>query len=255
MKRILTIAIIIIFFGACRKEKPDVPIVKIPQGALNLVSTYQLEILEPSGISFGPNKQSLLIVSDNSNMVYETNLKGEINRTLNYVGSDLEGVVYNLDENIVAVVEERKREIVLLDYDSGNEISNHNINVEIGNENKGLEGLSYNINNKAYYIVNEDLPGELIVWNTNFDIIERTELKFADDYSAIFVDSRNSLLWILSDESQTLYKCNYKAEVIMEFTMPSTKYEGIILDVDLMKAYFVNDATARLEVYDVVIDN
>ena len=252
MKRILTIIISIAFLAACQKEKVDIPVVEVPEGSLKLISSYQLDILEPSGISFGPDAQTLLIVSDNANMVYETSVEGEIIRTLNYIGADLEGVVYNIDENIVAVAEERLREIVLIDYDSGNELSRYHINVENNNDNKGLEGLSYNLNNKAYYIVNEDLPGELIVWNPKYDIIERTKLNFADDYSAIFVDDINSLLWILSDDSQALYKCDYKTNVLMEFLLPSTKYEGAIIDIELMKAYFVNDATARLEVFNIV---
>ena len=252
MKRILTIILSITFLTACQKEKVDIPVIEVPEGSLKLISSSQLDILEPSGISFGPDAQTLLIVSDNANMVYETNLEGEIIRTLNYVGADLEGVVYNPDENIIAVAEERLREIVLIDYEVGNELSRYQINVENNNDNKGLEGLSYNLNNKAYYIVNEDLPGELIVWNPKYDIIERVELNFADDYSAIFVDNNNSLLWILSDDSQALYKCDYKANVLMEFILPSTKYEGVIIDIELMKAYFVNDATARLEVFNIV---
>jgi len=251
MKRILIIVITIVFFAACQKEKVDVPIIEIPEGSLKLLSSYQLDILEPSGISFGPDAQTLLIVSDNANMIYETNMEGEIIRTLNYVGADLEGVVYNLDDNIVAVAEERLREIVLIDYETGNELNRYHIDVENNNDNKGLEGLSYSLNNKAYYIVNEDLPGELIVWNPRYDIIEKTELNFADDYSAIYVDSSNSLLWILSDDSQTLYKCDYKANVLMEFLLPNTKYEGIIINIELMEAYLVNDATARLEVFKI----
>ncbi len=254
MKRILTIIITITFLAACQKEKVDIPVVEVHEGSLNLVSSYQLDIIEPSGLSFGPDGQTLLIVSDNANMIYETNLEGEIIRTLNYVGADLEGVVYNPDENIIAVAEERLREIVLMDYEDGNELNRYHINVENNIDNKGLEGLSYNLNNKAYYIVNEDLPGELIVWNPKHDIIEKSELNFAIDYSAIFVDHENSLLWILSDESQTLYMCDYKANVLMEFLLPKTKYEGVIVNYDLMKAYFVNDGTAKLEVFDIEIE-
>jgi len=254
VKRILTIIITITFLAACQKDKVDIPVVEVPEGSLNLVNTYQLDIIEPSGLSFGPDGQTLLIVSDNVNMIYETNFEGEIIRTLNYVGADLEGVVYNPDENIIAVAEERLREIVIVDYELGNELSRYHIDVENNNDNKGLEGLSYNLNNKAYYIVNEDLPGELIVWNPKYDIIEKSELNFAIDYSAIFVDHNNSLLWILSDESQTLYMCDYKANVLMEFLLPKTKYEGVIVNYDLMKAYFVNDGTAKLEVFDLEIE-
>jgi uncharacterized protein YjiK len=193
MKRILTIIISIAFLVSCQKDNIDIPVVEIPEGSLKLIHSYQLDILEPSGISFGPDRQTLLIVSDNANLVYETTLEGEVIRTLNYVGADLEGVVYNPDENIVAVAEERLREVVLVDYEDGNEFSRYHINV----------------------------------------------------------DDNNSLLWILSDDSQALYKCDYKANVLMEFLLPEAKYEGVVIDIEPMKAYFVNDATARLEVFNI----
>lgn len=253
MQRTLTIILFIsIFFTACKKDKPDTPVVEVSTGSLKLENSYSLDILEPSGLSFGPDKQTLLIVSDNANMVYETDLQGEIIRTLAYVGVDLEGVVYNPDEAIIAVVEERLREIVIIDYDNGNELERFPIDVDNNNDNKGLEGLSYNLNNKAYYIVNEDLPGELIVWNPKYGIIEKTGLSFAEDYSAIFVDFENSLLWIVSDDSQTLYKCDYKANVLMEFILPDTKYEGIVVDIETMKVSFVNDGTAKLDVFKIL---
>ncbi len=253
MKQVLIIIIIIItglIVFACQKKETNNQTENLT-GSLKLANSYQINIPEPSGVSFGHDKQTLLIVSDNTNMVYETNFQGEIIRTLNYEGADLEGVVYNPNENIVAVAEERLREIVFLDYEEGNKISGFHININSENENKGLEGISYNINNKAYYIVNKDLPRELIVWNPMDDIIEKTELRFADDYSAIFVDNENSLLWIVSDESKTLYKCDYKANVIMEFPLPNTKYEGVIVDTDNKKVFLVNDATARLEIFNI----
>ena len=251
MKRTSIIVFFIMLLAGCHKDDPDNPVVEVPKGSLELIDSYQLDILEPSGLSFGPDGLTLLIVSDNSNRVYQTNLDGEIIRTLNYVGNDLEGVVFNPDDNLVAVAEERKREIVLLDYENGDEQGRYKINVEEGNDNKGLEGLSYNLNNKAYYIVNEDLPGEMIVWNTIYGNISTTSLTFASDYSAIFVDTENSLLWIVSDESQTVYKCDYKANVLQEYLLPGTKYEGITIDVDNMILYVVNDGSAKLDVFKI----
>jgi len=251
MKRTSIIIFFIMLLAACQKDNPDVPGVEVPKGSLSLIGSYSLDILEPSGLSFGPEGTTLLIVSDNANRVYETNLEGEIIRTLNYVGADLEGVVYNPDDNIVGVVEERKRELVLLDYENGDEQGRYKINVEQGNDNKGLEGLSYNLNNKAYYIVNEDLPGEMIVWTPVYGNINTTPLTFASDYSAIFVDTENSLLWIVSDESQTVYRCDYKANVLQEYLLPDTKYEGIAVDVDNMILYVVNDGTAKLDVFNI----
>jgi len=250
---LLTAAIILaISCTMCEKEKVDTPTVPgVEQGSLKLLKEIQLNISEPSGLSFGPSKNTLLIVSDNTNRVYETDLLGNISRTLAYTGNDLEGVTYNAKENIVAVAEERKREVVLIDYNSGNEISRHKINVAVGSENKGLEGISFSDNNKAYYIVNEDLPGQMIVWNTGFDIISKTDLNFAGDYSAIFVDVKNANIWFVSDESQFLYKCDYNAKVLKEYVLPSTKFEGLAIDVENQIAYLVNDATAELKIFKI----
>ena len=161
-------------------------------------------------------------------------------------------MTYNPDDDLVGVVEERKREVVLLDFENGDEQARYKINVDEGNENKGLEGLSYNLNNKAYYIINEDLPGEMILWNAVYGNINKTPLTFASDYSAIFVDMENAQLWIVSDESRAVYRCDYKANVLEEYPLPGTKYEGIAVDVDNMILYVVNDGSARLDVFNII---
>lgn len=258
MKRFTTyirfILITLIFLPiieSCEKTEVEPPPGN-PQGELELISLFDLNITEPSGLSFGPTKTTLLIVSDNTNMVYECDLSGNIIRTLPYEGMDLEGVAYNPDQNSIAVTEERLREVVLLDYNTGIEQSRHDINVEQGAINAGLEGISYNKTNQAYYIVNEQLPGELIVWNTQYDIINSTEMYFASDYSAIFVDHDNSLLWIVSDQSEMLYKTDYNANVLKEYPLDRSKFEGITIDIDNMILYMVNDATFDLAIYNIL---
>ena len=236
---------------SCEKQKADSPPAN-PEGKLELLSHFDLDITEPSGLSFGKTNATLLIVSDNTNQVYETDLQGEIIRELPYVGNDLEGVAYNPDENQIAVTEERKREVVFLDYENGNEQARFKINVDEGVDNAGLEGISYNKNNQAFYMVNEMLPGELIVWNTQFDIISSSSINFADDYSAIFVDTENALLWIVSDQSRTMYQTDYNAKVLKEYPLDRTKFEGITIDVDNKLLYLVNDATFELSIYKIL---
>jgi uncharacterized protein YjiK len=236
---------------SCKKEEVDAP-PSNPVGKIEKFSVVNLDITEPSGLSFGPDGNTLLIVSDNTNKAYETTLQGDIIRELAYVGNDLEGIVYNADAGIVAIAEERKKEIVFLDYENGNELERFQINTGGSTQNKGLEGISYNPNNSAYYIVNEDLPGELIVWNKQFDIISKKELHFAGDYSAIFVDTQNSLLWIVSDESKALFQCDYNAKVLKEYSLPKDKFEGIAVDAENKLIYLVNDTTAELYIYKII---
>lgn len=236
--------------NSCKKTPVDNPPVK-PTGELEKLDEFDLDVTEPSGLSFGPNGETLFMVSDNTNKVYETDLQGNVIRELAYVGSDLEGVSFNEENQIVAVAEERKRQIVFLDYPNGIEQERFDIATGGSTDNKGLEGISFNTNNSAYYLVNEDVPGELIVWNKQFGNISTTELRFASDYSAIFVDKRNGLLWIVSDESQALYKCDYNANVLKEYALPYTKFEGIAVDIEQQLVYLVNDKSFKLFVFKI----
>ena len=243
--------LLVALIDSCKKENGGDTPVK-PVGALEKVSEFDLDITEPSGLSFGQGGTSLLIVSDNTNKVYETDLEGNVIRELAYVGSDLEGVTFYEDKQIVAVAEERKRQIVFLDYPNGIEQERFDIATGGNTDNKGLEGISYNTNNSAYYIINEDVPGEMIVWNEAYGNISTIELHFASDYSAIYVDTKNALLWIVSDESQALYKCDYNANVLMEYALPDTKFEGITVDADKQLVYLVNDKTFKLFIFKIL---
>ena len=253
-KYIFYLAVIALFFlaaDACKKEGGGVAPPENPSGILEKLDVFDLDVTEPSGLSFGPDKQTLLTVSDNTNKVYELDLQGNIIRELAYEGNDLEGVTYCPARNMIAVVEERKREIVFLDYEQGNEMGRFKIETGGDTDNKGLEGISFNPKNNAFYLVNEDAPGELIIWNEQYGIIDKTELHFAGDYSGINVDAENALLWIVSDESQTLYKCDYNAGVMKEYGLDRTKYEGVIVDAENNRVYLVNDRENTLSVYQI----
>jgi uncharacterized protein YjiK len=248
---LLLVGLSFITLQSCENDEPTLTPTN-PEGKLEKLNQIQLSIPEPSGLSFGPTNNTLLVVSDHTNLVYETDLTGKIIRTLNYTGQDLEGVTYNLKTNIVAVVEERKREVILIDYTNGNELSRYKIEVEESSDNKGLEGIGYSSNNSAYYIVNEALPGQMIIWNPQSDIISKTDLNFANDYSAIYIETENSKIWMVSDESQGLYECNYNAEVLREFTLPTTKFEGLVIDSKNRLAYLVHDGTGELTIFKIV---
>jgi uncharacterized protein YjiK len=66
------------------------------------------------------------------------------------------------------------------------------------------------------------------------------------------VDTKNALLWIVSDESRTLYQTDYYANVLKEYSLDRSKYEGITIDVDNKLLYLVNDATFELSIYKII---
>ncbi len=237
--------------SSCNNDGPPAP-PEHPQGELQLLNVYDLDLPEPSGLSFGPGGETLLMVSDNTKKVYETTLQGEVIRTLEYEGDDPEGVTYDAGQSRVAVAEERKRKIVFLDYDNGSEQESHEISTGGSTQNKGLEGLSYNVDDNNFYMVNEDLPGVLIIWDEQNGITRKTELNFADDYSGVFVDKPNNRLWIVSDESKSLYECNIDAEVLTQYKLEFDKFEGVAIDPANRMVYLVNDDKAKLYIYKII---
>ncbi len=239
----------IVGIESCKKDNGNEVPPTNPAGKLELITETEINVSEPSGLAFGPNNKTLLVVSDNTNKVYETDLEGTVTRELDYTGNDLEGITFNPNDETVAVAEERKRQLVILNYSDGAERERFEIATGGNTENKGLEGLSFNTNNRAYYLMNEDLPGEMIVWSNSYGIISSTELNFAADYSGIFVDARNAFLYIISDESQSLYKCDYNATVIKKYPLPLTKFEGVVIDTEKQLVYMVNDKTAKLYIF------
>ena len=249
MKRISIIAIMLFVAFSCKKNENADLVIEIPVGTLELIHSYTVNVPEPSGLSFGPDNNTLLTVSDHLNQVYELDLQGNVLRTLDYIGKDLEGVTYNLHDNSIAVAEEADREITMIDYETGNKLETYRIDVSIGSDNSGLEGISYNKNNSLNYIVNETNPDLLIIWSPEYGKVSETKLKFASDYSGIFVDDENSILWIVSDQSRGLYKCDYNANVLMSFNLDNLKYEGVVVYNDMV--YLINDATQRLNIYQI----
>ncbi|MEN8223983.1 MAG: SdiA-regulated domain-containing protein [Bacteroidota bacterium] len=250
MLKVSIIVVISLLAMSCTKDSTaPYTVVETPIGELELVESYAVDVPEPSGLTFGPGHQTLITVSDHTNMVYELDLQGNIIRMLNYEGKDLEGVAYNPDENVLAIVEEADREITLLDYDSGMKLQTFKIVIPSNADNSGLEGISYNTNNKLYYIVNETNPELMIIWEPGSGIISKDDLGFALDYSGICVETDRSFLWFVSDQSKSIFQCDYNAQVLKRFNLDISKYEGIV--VDKQDVYLINDASATLYQYQI----
>ncbi len=252
MTRISIIVILILVAASCKKDETANTVIEVPVGQLELIESYPIDVPEPSGLSFGPDNNTLLTVSDHTNQVYEMDMQGNIIRILDYTGKDLEGVTYNPDKNLIVVAEEADRKLTFIDYSSGSKLETYTLEIPSNSDNNGLEGISYNTNNKLYYVVNETNPDLLISWDVNSGIISEDKLNFASDYSGIFTDPDHSLLWFVSDQSKSLFKCDYNANVLQVFYLDELKYEGIVLDGDIV--YLVNDATAKLYYYQIKKD-
>jgi uncharacterized protein YjiK len=218
----------------------------ISAGKLTLISSHQLTVSEPSDLSLSDVQGEFFTVSDETGKIYRISSEGVTLETLNYTGDDLEGITYH--EGYLYAAEEEFRQIVKLDMD-GYEKSRKTIDISVRTVNKGLEGLTCDSNSNRFFAVTEQ-PGLLIEIDSELNKISETDLTFAEDYSGIFFDSRSDSLWILSDESHTVTKCDFRGSPQKSYSIDEIEQpEGIAIDFSLGRIYFVCDKSSRLYVY------
>ena len=239
----LLVLIFVGFLGSCDKEPK-----KVQNINLELVREIDLAVKEPSGLCYSANQNAFYTVSDNSASVYKLSLTGALIKQLNYIGQDLEGVTVNPKSGNIYVVEERKRELVKLDSE-GNEINGWHLDIEENDANKGLEGVAFNSKNNHIYLLNEQNPGLLIELDEYGKIIKQTDLSFAIDYSGIFYEQKEDVLWIVSDKSKSISKCDLNGKKITGYKIKESKAEGIVVDPNLKRIYVVLDGLDKLQVY------
>ena len=215
---------------------------------IQFLKKYNLSLPEPSGLALTYNGDGFWTVSDNNSRVYKLNTQGKIVKKFKVTGEDIEGITV-IDEQTLAVVLERSREAVILDT-AGNELRRKKIDFE-GEKNQGLEGITFNPRNKNFYVLSEKKPGLLIQLDFELNELSRDTLKFAKDYSGIYYDLENDILWIVSDESKLIAKTDLKGNLIEKFDIDIIQAEGICIDKARKNIYLVSDKKEELYVYNI----
>tara|TARA_R110001583_G_scaffold83631_1_gene220671 strand:+ start:5585 stop:6310 length:726 start_codon:yes stop_codon:yes gene_type:complete len=196
------------------------------QSDLKLIKSIKLEIPEPSGIT--AYKDHLYIVSDKNGSIYKVNLFGEVVQKIKTKYNDVEGVTFDSVSNNLLIVNESKRTLLTLDL-KGKLIKKTKILGKQKEPNSGLEGVCFDADEKKLYIVNEKSPKELLVLNLKGEILNAFKVKFSKDISGICLDKKTNSLWLVSDESKTIYNCTKKGELIKSYKIPVEKAEGIVI--------------------------
>ena len=218
---------------------------RIKELLLEPVSEIIIDVPEPSGLCFGESNNFIYVVSDNSGYIYKLNLKGEIVNQFFFEDRDIEGITFDYSDSTLWLVDETNRLMINIDT-TGNLINT--INIEGNNElNNGLEGIGYNPGTNTFYIINEKNPSQLLIIN-NSNIISTINLSFADDLSGIFYHSTENKLYILSDKSQLIAKCNLEGKVESTYKFNEIDLEGIAVSDN--KIYLVSDSENILYIYN-----
>ncbi len=214
-----------------------------------MLNSYEIEVEEPSGLTFNKDGTSLYIVSDSpTNKVYKTDLFGKIIKKLDYKGSDIEGVCFDHRDSTIWIIEEIQYKLIHLDS-KGKEIGYFATEFS-GDFTNGFEGICYNSNTKSLIIVNEKMPGVLIEIDAQFREKSPVLLSIAKDYSGICYDPISGNYLILSDESQKIYLWNKIEGVIETYKLNIPKAEGIAFNPHTRKIYIVSDSENQLFVFD-----
>lgn len=236
--------------SSCTEESPAEPETPVEEGPrLELISSINIQVYEPSGLCFSLDKKSLWTVSDDTRKVYKLDLEGNVLKTLSYTGNDLEGVAVDPADSTIWVAEEYLSQIVQLDT-LGNELNR--ITVPGASGGKGLEGITINYTNGHYLMLKEQDPGVLIELDEEFNLLKFQRKTFAYDFSGIFYESQNQHLWIVSDQNETVFKCDMDGYVISEYPIDVRKAEGIAVDIENNLVYVVSDDTEQLFVFELI---
>jgi len=215
--------------------------------SLEVVESYDLDIPEPSGLTYDSYSQCLWTVSDENGYVYRLSLEGEILGTVYSYSTNLEGIAYNNVNNTLFFIDETENQILYFDqswaphlfYDFSDDLN--------PNDPNGIEGITYDHVTASLRVVSETNPGNLFKVQTVSGInlvTEQTTLDYADDYSGICVDPVTGDIWILSHESQTVFRSDGGDSYDKAFLIDIEKPEGIAMVNNV--CYIVSDETNKL---------
>lgn len=221
------------------------------QSSLSLQKKIILPIKEPSALSFSSDLKTLWTVSDNNGSIYSLSLDGKVLGEYKTSASDLEGITAHTDLGSLGslcVVLERLREVQCFDH---NWKVSHKYKIPFsGQSNSGFEGITFNPDNQHFYIVNEKSPTSILELSKEFEIIKTHSISFAKDLSDIFYDSREQKLWVLSHESQKLFKLSLDFKIESQFDLPGVvQAEGVVVDSLNKKIMIVSDKDSAFTIY------
>jgi len=211
-----------------------------------------------SGVTYNSETQTLFMVRNGPEIIYETTLQGAILRTITLTGfDDTEGIVH-ISGSRFAVTEEKRGRITFIDILANTTNINY-VNADYvklpdsfgpwnSSQNKGLEGVSYNpefdqIHTvkeiKDYYAFNKSVtfPTTLNTGNT-FEVCNTTSDPFnLSDFAGIhhigLTYNQNTEVLLLSEQSKKLVHLDANCTELGSLSLfDMNQPEGVTMDGD-----------------------
>ena len=238
-----TVTLTITGSSGSEKDTRDITVLK----SLELMAIYSVRVDSPSGLTFGSNKSSLWTVSDKpGGRIFEIDTLGNLMRSLNYSGNDLEGISFDSRDSTLWMVDENLGQLIHLESD-GRALGYQNISGV--SDGGGLEGIAIDPIHSKIYMVKEKDFGALIVLDELSLSQSLQQIAFAPDFSSIFYISSQDKLWILSHEASNVYLVNLEGNFLDVYAIDMVQPEGLVYDEDRHIFYIIDDTTEKLHKY------
>ncbi len=227
---------------------------------LRILTSRSLDISDPSGLDVDHSGNYFWTISDDpGGSIYKIDLEGNIADELDVGGHDMEAITQHPEDLTLYVAEERLRQIV--QYDTlGNELNRFDVDVEVQQENDGLEGITVNPETNHIYVVNEQNPRVLIeldlsrpereqqVMYKPMDFRAGEEAKGLD-LSGLFFDDKDGVLWGVSDEARAVFALDPGGRPLAAYHAGRVDLEGIAIIRETNRMYLVSDERQELFIF------
>ncbi len=244
-------------------------------------------LCEPSGVTLSDKKNALWIISDDTKKIFKLSLSGKLikDKSFKIPEKGLEGIVIEPNGKFLLGIKEETTEIMRINIDTEKVIERNSLKEMVGydaiasfftdgEENKGLEGMTWNEATGTIFVLKEGVPGLLIEVSADLQTILNCKLLhdhngFYDsnlnpeeiDFSGICYDRSRHCFWIVSDKAKRLFLYDWEVNnVTQSFKLGYSKKgeyceiekaEGVTIDPDSNRLYIVSDKEARLYVFDI----
>ena len=251
------------------------------------ITDEALGLTEPSGLALDPAGDVLWTVSDDTDRVFRLSLDGEVSkrRSFKVPESGLEGITTDTEGRVIYVVREESNEVLRVDVETERVTLRRRLADMAGydaiaaffagsEENKGLEGITWNGDTGTLFALKEGDPGLLIEIDAQLDSVRThtllsTENGFIDDniigdrvdYSGICHDPTRRAFWIVSDRARRIFLYDAALDRVLHSAPLAyahdgeyrqvLKAEGVAYDAERSRLYVVSDEEVRLYVFDV----
>ncbi len=202
----------------------------------NLKKEFQINLAEPSGLSFD-SKNNLLVVIDDAvdSLIYKYDLEGNLVEIieLSFDGGNFEGVSFNPLNNGYFLADELRSIIYSVDS-LGNKISEFTpASTDSLTSSDGLEAVTFHSSQNYLITVKEKNPSKIIQVSLDGSLIREISGSYGlDDFSGLFLQETENKLFILSDQSEKVVILDYESPFnsYQEFSFNINKAEGVCLD-------------------------